>query len=63
MCGWFLSDLLSILRGNIKCPFGAYLHCRYEQLNHLITITTRKTYLRFEVKDKQGVLSLITNVY
>ena len=56
-----LSDLLSILRGNIKKPFGI-------SVNKLKTLKTynfnnyvNSLYLRFEVKDKPGVLSQITN--
>ena len=56
-----LSDLLSILRGNIKYPFGISSLKRklikpFNNDNY-----TNSLYLRFEVKDKQGVLSLITN--
>ena len=56
-----LSDLLSILRGNIKPPFGISYNKRksiklFNNQNY-----SNSLYLRFEVKDKQGVLSLITN--
>ena len=56
-----LSDLLSILRGNIKKPFGISYNKRksIKQFNNDNYINS--LYLRFEVKDKQGVLSLITN--
>jgi len=56
-----LSDLLSILRGNIKHPFGIssnkrkYIKC-YNLDNYVNSL-----YLRFEVRDKSGVLSEITN--
>ena len=56
-----LSDLLSILRGNIKHPFGIssnkrkYIKC-YNLNNYVNSL-----YLRFEVRDKSGVLSEITN--
>jgi len=56
-----LSDLLSILRGNIKKPFGIpsskrkFIKC-YNVDNYINSL-----YLRFEVKDKPGVLSMITN--
>ena len=55
-----MSDLLSILRGNIKFPFGISTNKRkkincYDQNNYLNSL-----YLRFEVKDKPGVLSQIT---
>ena len=56
-----LSDLLSILRGNIKYPFGMSSNKRkiiksYNKDNYYNSL-----YLRFEVKDKPGVLSQITN--
>jgi len=56
-----LSDLLSILRGNIKYPFGISGVKRkdikpYNKDNYFNSL-----YLRFEVKDKPGVLSDITN--
>ena len=56
-----LSDLLSILRGNIKPPFGISYNKRksIKPLNN--QNYSNSLYLRFEVKDKQGVLSLITN--
>ena len=55
-----MSDLLSILRGNIKFPFGIPSNKRkkvssYDQKKYLNSL-----YLRFEVKDKPGVLSQIT---
>ncbi len=56
-----LSDLLSILRGNFRYPFGIPFNKRklikqYNNNNYINSL-----YLRFEVKDKPGVLSLITN--
>ena len=56
-----LSDLLSILRGNIKNPFGVKVSKlkslkAYSSNNYINSL-----YLRFEVKDKPGVLSQITN--
>ncbi len=56
-----LSDLVSILRGNIKKPFGIPSNKRMKVnvlSNHEYT---NSLYLRFEVKDKPGVLSNITN--
>jgi homoserine dehydrogenase len=56
-----LSDLLSVLMGNIKKPFGIsnnkrkFINC-YNVDNYINSL-----YLRFEVKDKPGVLSKITN--
>ena len=56
-----LSDLLSILRGNIKYPFGISSNKRSSIKPFCNDKYTNSLYLRFEVKDKQGVLSLITN--
>ncbi len=56
-----LSDLLSILRGNIKYPFGVHSKKRRSLKSFNNDNYTNSLYLRFEVNDKQGVLSLITN--
>ena len=56
-----LSDLLSILRGNVKYPFGISSNKRKSIKTFNNDDYTNSLYLRFEVKDKQGVLSLITN--
>tara|TARA_B100000579_G_scaffold364938_1_gene324086 strand:+ start:1813 stop:3105 length:1293 start_codon:yes stop_codon:yes gene_type:complete len=56
-----LSDLLSILRGNTKYPFGISSYKRKSIKPFNNDNYTNSLYLRFEVKDKQGVLSLITN--
>ena len=56
-----LSDLLSILRGNIKSPFGISHNKRKSIKPFNNQNYSNSLYLRFEVKDKQGVLSLITN--
>ncbi len=56
-----LSDLVSILRGNIKFPFGIPTKKRKLIKIYNKDYYTNSLYLRFEVKDKQGVLSLITN--
>jgi len=56
-----LSDLLSILRGNIKYPFGISSNKRKSIKSFNNNYYTNSLYLRFEVKDKQGVLSYITN--
>ena len=56
-----LSDLLSILRGNIKYPFGISSDKRKTIKSFNNNNYTNSLYLRFDVKDKQGVLSLITN--
>ena len=56
-----LSDLISILRGNIKKPFGIP-HNKRKKINVLNNDHySNSLYLRFEVKDKPGVLSNITN--
>ena len=56
-----LSDLLSILRGNIKKPFGVSI-TKLKSLKHYnVNNYVNSLYLRFEVKDKPGVLSQITN--
>jgi len=56
-----LSDLMSILRGNIKFPFGISSKKRKSIKPFDTNNYTNSLYLRFEVKDKQGVLSSITN--
>ena len=56
-----LSDLLSILRGDIKYPFGISNSKRKSIKSFNNDSYTNSLYLRFEVKDKQGVLSSITN--
>ena len=56
-----LSDLLSILRGITKYPFGISSNKRKSIKPFNNDNYTNSLYLRFEVKDKQGVLSLITN--
>jgi len=56
-----LSDLLSILRGNIKKPFGIPTNKRKSIKCYNVDNYVNSLYLRFEVKDKPGVLSTITN--
>ena len=56
-----LSDLLSILRGNIKKPFGVSVNKLKTLKNYNVNNYVNSLYLRFEVKDKPGVLSQITN--
>ena len=56
-----LSDLLSILRGNIRYPFGIDSNKRKHIKAFNIDNYINSLYLRFEVKDKPGVLSSITN--
>ena len=56
-----LSDLLSLLRGNINNPFGVSSIKRKKIKPYDSNKYSNSLYLRFEVKDKPGVLSLITN--
>ena len=56
-----LSDLLSILKGNINKPFGIPFENRKKVKPFNSDNYSNSLYLRFEVKDKPGVLSLITN--
>ncbi len=56
-----LSDLLSILRGNIKKPFGTPFAQLKTLKSYNINNYTNSLYLRFEVMDRPGVLSQITN--
>ena len=56
-----LSDLLSILRGNIKKPFGV-ANSKLKSIKYYnVKNYVNSLYLRFEVNDKPGVLSKITN--
>ena len=55
-----MSDLLSILRGNIKYPFGIPFSKRIKVSSYDQNQYSNSLYLRFEVKDKPGVLSQIT---
>ena len=55
-----MSDLLSILRGNIKYPFGISDKKRKKVKIYNINNYSNPLYLRLEVKDKPGVLSSIT---
>ena len=56
-----MADLLSILRGSTKYPFGISSNKRQSIKPFNNDNYTNSLYLRFDVKDKQGVLSLITN--
>ncbi len=55
-----MSDLLSILRGNIKHPFGVADRKRVKPDLYDVNNYENSLYIRFEVKDKPGVLSDIT---
>jgi len=58
-----VSDISSILRGNIKFPFSLSNKERKKLIFDNIYDRFFSAYLRFEVKDKPGVLSNITNVF
>mgnify|MGYP001325352946 CR=1 FL=1 len=56
-----LSDLLSILRGNIKNPLGVSVSRLKTLKNYNVNNYSNSLYLRFEVKDVAGVMSKISN--
>ena len=56
-----LSDLLSILRGNIKNPFGILSHKQKKLKTYDLNKYSNSLYLRFEVRDVPGVMSKITD--
>ena len=58
-----VSDISSILRGNIKFPFSISNSERKRLTFEDIRERSFSAYLRFEVKDKSGVLSNITNIF
>ncbi len=58
-----VSDISSILRGNIKFPFSISSNERKKLNYKSISESFFSAYLRFEVKDKPGVLSNITSVF
>ncbi len=58
-----ISDISSILRGNIKFPFSIPNNERKKLKFKDISLRTFSAYLRFEVIDKPGVLSNITQVF
>ena len=58
-----MSDLLSILRGNIKFPFGLSNRKRKFISSYDLNKYTNSLYFRFEVNDKPGVLSQITQSF
>ncbi len=55
-----MSDLLSVLRGNIKYPFGINSKKRRKVRIYDVSNYENSLYIRFEVKDIPGVLSQIT---
>ena len=58
-----VSDISSILRGNIKFPFSLSSKERKKLKFDSIDNRFFSSYLRFEVLDKPGVLSNITNIF
>ena len=58
-----MSDLLSILRGNIKYPFGIPAIKRKKVASFDNNKYFNSFYLRLEVKDKRGVLSSISKTF
>tara|TARA_B100001057_G_scaffold256880_1_gene257136 strand:+ start:338 stop:1624 length:1287 start_codon:yes stop_codon:yes gene_type:complete len=58
-----ISDISSILRGNIKFPFSLSSKERKKLRFNTIEERLFSAYLRFEVIDKPGVLSNITSIF
>ena len=58
-----ISDISSILRGNVKFPFSLSDKERKKLKFENIDNRLFSAYLRFEVLDKPGVLSNITNIF
>ena len=58
-----ISDLCSILRGNVKYPFGISYNLRKKINTFNISNHVCSSYLRIEAKDKSGVLSSITKIF
>ncbi len=58
-----ISDLCSVLRGNIKHPFGTSFSLRKKAAKFDISKHLCSSYLRIEVKDIPGVLSSITKIF
>ena len=58
-----ISDISSILRGNIKFPFSLSSNKRKKLKFYNIEDRFFSAYLRFEVLDKPGILSNITNIF
>ena len=58
-----VSDLCSVMKGNIKFPFGVSFHSRKKISKFNILKHTTSSYLRIEVKDMPGVLSSITKIF
>tara|TARA_B100000686_G_scaffold283483_1_gene306478 strand:- start:403 stop:1695 length:1293 start_codon:yes stop_codon:yes gene_type:complete len=58
-----ISDLCSVLRGNIKYPFGISSKSRNKISKFDISKHKSSSYFRIEVKDISGVLSSITKIF
>ena len=58
-----ISDLCSVLRGNIKYPFGISHKLRKKIDNFNILKHISSSYIRIDVKDQSGVLSSITKSF
>ena len=58
-----ISDISSILRGNIKFPFSISNNERKKLNYENIDERPFSAYLRFDVLDKPGILSNITNIF
>ena len=58
-----MSDLLSILRGNIKYPFGIPSNLRKKVVKFNMEKNLCSFYIRIEVNDIPGVLSSITKTF
>jgi homoserine dehydrogenase len=58
-----ISDISSILRGNIKFPFSISSKERKKMIFKKIDERSFSAYLRFDVLDKPGVLSNITSLF
>ena len=58
-----VSDISSILRGNVKFPFAISNSRRKNYLNGKITELFFSSYIRLNVKDKYGVLSDVTKIF
>ncbi len=58
-----ISDLCSVMRGNIKYPFGVSSKLRKKIKTFNVLKHVCSSYLRIEVKDLPGVLSSITKIF
>jgi len=58
-----ISDLCSVLRGNIKLPFGISYKKKKKLTKFDILKHASSSYLRIEVQDLPGVLSSITKIF